>query len=99
MQYAADIEKPATAANHPNPPRLVFLSAPYRRIHAPLLQPINEVKDENRGWTIAVLIRELVKCQRGRGTRQGADRAWLSVCAALGASRRGGEPHAPYAIH
>ena len=60
-QWAAHVEKPAKAAKFPNPPRLVFLSAPYRRIHAPLLQLIKEVKEENPGRTIAVLIPELVK--------------------------------------
>jgi hypothetical protein len=61
QQWAMDVEKPAQAANYPNPPRLVFLSAPYRRIHAPLLKLIQEVKDENPDRTIAVLIPELVK--------------------------------------
>ena len=61
QQWAAHVEKPAKAAKFPNPPRLVFLSAPYRRIHAPLLQLIKEVKEENPGRTIAVLIPELVK--------------------------------------
>ena len=60
-QWAAHVEKPAKAAKFPNPPRLVFLSAPYRRIHAPLLQLIKEVKEENPDRTIAVLIPELVK--------------------------------------
>ena len=60
-QWAAHVEKPAKAAKFPNPPRLVFLSAPYRRIHAPLLQLIKEVKEENPGRTVAVLIPELVK--------------------------------------
>lgn len=61
QQWAVHVEKPAQAANYPNPPRLVFLSAPYRRIHAPLLKLIQEVKDENPDRTIAVLIPELVK--------------------------------------
>ena len=60
-QWAAHVEKPAKAAKFPNPPRLVFLSAPYRRIHAPLLQLIKEVKKENPDRTVAVLIPELVK--------------------------------------
>ena len=60
-QWAAHVEKPAKAAKFPNPPRLVFLSAPYRRIHAPLLQLIKEVKEENPDRTVAVLIPELVK--------------------------------------
>jgi amino acid transporter len=61
QQWAAHVEKPAKAANFLNPPRLVFLSAPYRRIHAPLLKLIKEIKEENPGRTIAVLIPELVK--------------------------------------
>ncbi len=60
-QWAAHVEKPAKAAKFPKPPRLVFLSAPYRRIHAPLLKLIKEVKEENPGRTVAVLIPELVK--------------------------------------
>ncbi len=60
-QWGVHVEKPAQAAKYPNPPRLVFLSAPYRRIHAPLLQLIKEVKEENSGRTVAVLIPELVK--------------------------------------
>jgi hypothetical protein len=60
-QWAAVVEKPALAAHYPNPPRLVFLSAPYRRIHAPLLKLIRELEEENPDRTIAVLIPELVK--------------------------------------
>jgi len=55
------VERPAKAAKFPNPPRLVFRSAPYRRIHVPLLKLIKEVKEENPGRTVAVLIPELVK--------------------------------------
>ena len=61
QQWAAHVEKPAKAAKFPNPPRLVFLSAPYRRIHVPLLKLIKEVKEENPDRTVAVLIPELVK--------------------------------------
>ena len=39
----------------------MFLNAPYRRIHTPLLQLIKRVKGENPERTIAVLIPELVK--------------------------------------
>lgn len=39
-QWSADVEKPALAANYPHPPQLVFMRAPYRRIHAPLLKLI-----------------------------------------------------------
>jgi amino acid transporter len=61
QQWTVHVEKPAKAAKYPNPPRLVFLSAPYRRIHAPLLQLIKEVKEENPDRTVAVLIPDLVK--------------------------------------
>jgi amino acid transporter len=61
QQWAAHVEKPAKAAKFPNPPQLVFLSAPYRRIHVPLLKLIKEVKEENPDRTVAVLIPELVK--------------------------------------
>jgi amino acid transporter len=60
-QWAKDVEKPAAAAQYPNPPKLVFLSAPYRRIHVPLLKLIKELEEENPDRTIAVLIPELVK--------------------------------------
>jgi len=60
-QWAVHVERPAKAAKFPNPPRLVFRSAPYRRIHVPLLKLIKEVKEENPGRTVAVLIPELVK--------------------------------------
>jgi amino acid transporter len=60
-QWDKDVAKPALAADYPNPPRLVFLSAPYRRIHAPLLKLIKEIEDKNPDRTIAVLIPELVK--------------------------------------
>ena len=60
-QWAKDVEKPAQAADYPNPPQLVFLSAPYRRIHAPLLKLIREIEDKNPDRTVAVLIPEVVK--------------------------------------
>jgi amino acid transporter len=60
-QWAKDVEKPAATAHYQNPPKLVFLSAPYRRIHVPLLKLIRELEDENPDRTIAVLIPELVK--------------------------------------
>jgi hypothetical protein len=55
------VEKPAAAAKYPNPPQLVFLSAPYRRIHAPLLKLIKELEDKYPERTIAVLIPEIFK--------------------------------------
>ena len=60
-QWSADVEKPALAANYPHPPQLFFMSAPYRRIHAPLLKLIRELEDQNPDRTIAVLIPEFVK--------------------------------------
>jgi amino acid transporter len=51
----------SAVANAEHPPQLVFLSAPFRRIHAPLLKLINELKEKNPDRTIAVLIPELVK--------------------------------------
>jgi amino acid transporter len=60
-QWARDVEDSAIAAGAANPPRLVFLSAPFRRIHAPLLKLINELEQKNPERTIAVMIPELVK--------------------------------------
>ena len=60
-QWAKDVEKPAAAAHYLNPPKLVFRSAPYRRIHVPLLKLIRELEDGNPDRTIAVLVPELVK--------------------------------------
>ena len=39
----------------------MFLSAPFRRIHAPLLKLINELEQKDPERTIAVMIPELVK--------------------------------------
>ncbi|MGH7248000.1 MAG: APC family permease, partial [Pseudomonadota bacterium] len=61
QQWADCVERPGRAAHVRNPPQLVFLSAPYRRIHAPLLKLIREIEDENPDRIIAVLIPELVK--------------------------------------
>jgi amino acid transporter len=55
------VNKPARAAHFSHPPQLEFLSAPYRRIHAPLLKLIKEIEEESPDRTIAVLIPELVK--------------------------------------
>jgi len=46
-------------------PQLVFLSAPYRRIHAPLLKLMKELAEKNPDRTIAVLIPELVRRPTG----------------------------------
>jgi amino acid transporter len=59
-QWARDVENSAVAAQASNPPRLVFLSAPFRRIHAPLLKLINDLEKKDPERTIAVMIPELV---------------------------------------
>jgi hypothetical protein len=61
-QWARDVEDSAAAAQAANPPRLVFLSAPFRRIHAPLLKLINELSQKDPERTIGVMIPEFVKC-------------------------------------
>jgi hypothetical protein len=60
-QWARDVEDSAVAAQAANPPRLVFLSAPFRRIHAPLLKLINDLQEKEPERTIAVMIPELVR--------------------------------------
>jgi hypothetical protein len=60
-QWIKDVENSAVAAQAKNPPRLVFLSAPFRRIHAPLLKLINELEQKDPNRTVAVMIPELVK--------------------------------------
>jgi amino acid transporter len=60
-KWANDVEKPSLAAHYPQPPRLIFLNAPYRRVHAPLLKLTKRLEEENPDRTIAVLIPELVK--------------------------------------
>jgi amino acid transporter len=59
-QWANKVEKPAADAKYPNPPQLVYLSAPYRRIHAPLLKLIKEIEAQNPDRSVAVLIPEIV---------------------------------------
>ncbi len=59
-QWARDVEDSAVAAQAANP-QLVFLSAPFRRIHAPLLKLINDLELKDPERTIAVMIPELVK--------------------------------------
>ena len=59
-QWVKAVEDSAVAkAAHP--PQLVFLSAPFRRVHAPLLKLLKELEEKNPDRTIAVLIPELVK--------------------------------------
>jgi len=61
QQWAAAVEAPAEADNDASPPQLLYLSAPYRRIHAPLLKLIKELEERHPDRTIAVLIPELIK--------------------------------------
>ncbi len=60
-QWEKDVEKSAVVAQSGRAPQLVFLSAPYRRIHAPLLKLIKELAEKYPDRTIAVLIPDLVK--------------------------------------
>ena len=60
-QWAKNVEDSAIAAGAAHPPRLVFLSAPFRRIHAPLLKLISDLEYKDPERTIAVLIPELVE--------------------------------------
>jgi hypothetical protein len=60
-QWAEDVEDAAVAAGAAHLPRLASLSAPYRRIRAPLLKLISDLQNKNPDRTIAVLIPELVK--------------------------------------
>jgi hypothetical protein len=60
-RWVEAVEKPARS-QHAKPPKLEFLSAPYRRIHAPFLKLLDELGKNNPDRTIAVLIPELVKC-------------------------------------
>lgn len=60
-QWAKGVEKSAAVAQGGRAPQLVFLSAPFRRIHAPLLKLLKELEDRNPDRTVAVLIPELVK--------------------------------------
>jgi amino acid transporter len=59
-KWARDVETPAREVGL-NPPRLMMLQAPYRRIHVPLLQFIERLQAERPARTVAVLIPEVVK--------------------------------------
>lgn len=61
-QWREDVERPARQAGL-KPPRLVLLQAPFRQIHAPLLQLVRSVEREHPGRLVAVLIPEVVKCR------------------------------------
>src|SRR5581483_11220093 len=60
-QWTKDVDKSAVAKKVANPPKLVFLSAPFRRIHAPLLKLLKDLHEKEPDRNIAVLIPELVK--------------------------------------
>jgi hypothetical protein len=60
-QWAKNVEDSAVAAHAAKPPRLVFLSVPFRRIHAPLLKLVNDLTEKDPERTIAVMIPEFVK--------------------------------------
>ena len=59
-KWATDVEAPARALGL-RPPHLVTLQAPYRRIHVPLLQFVEQTQVEHPSRTIAVLIPEVMK--------------------------------------
>jgi amino acid transporter len=59
-KWSRDVEQPARDIGL-RPPRLMVLQAPYRRIHVPLLQLIEQLEAEHPSRTIAVLIPEIVK--------------------------------------
>jgi amino acid transporter len=61
QRWADDVEKPLLAAHHPRPPQLIFLSAPYRRLRAPLLKLTRKLEEDYLNRTIAVLIPQLVR--------------------------------------
>jgi hypothetical protein len=60
-KWANQVERPAVVAHCPQPPRLIFLNAPHRRVHAPLLKLTRKLEEDHPNRTIAVLIPELVK--------------------------------------
>ncbi len=59
-QWAKDVDRPAKEAGF-RPPKLVFLQAPFRRAHAPLLKLIEQTRAEHPNRQIAVVIPEVVK--------------------------------------
>lgn len=59
-QWRIDVEEPV-AARGLNPPRLLFVSAPFRQMHEPLLQLTEKLDAETPGRSVAVLIPETVK--------------------------------------
>ena len=59
-QWAKDVDRPAKAAGF-RLPKLVFLQAPFRRVHVPLLKLIEETQRQHPDRAIAVVIPEVVK--------------------------------------
>ena len=59
-QWEQYVEKPISDAGLPQP-RLMVLASPYRRLFTPLFTYISQLKDENPGRIIAVIIPELVE--------------------------------------
>ena len=60
MQWAQYVEEPVANAGLPQP-RLMLLLSPYRRLFNPLLNFINQLKEEHPTRLIAVIIPELVE--------------------------------------
>lgn len=60
-RWAKEVDKSAVVKQTGRKPELVLLSAPFRRIHAPLLKLIKELTERNPDRTVAVLIPEVVK--------------------------------------
>jgi amino acid transporter len=58
--WRRQVEEPAERAGA-EPPRLVLLPAPYRRVEGPLLKLIQETEQRHRARLVAVLIPEMVK--------------------------------------
>ncbi|MFZ3311425.1 MAG: APC family permease [Xanthobacteraceae bacterium] len=60
-RWTKEVDKSAVVERTGRKPGLVFLSAPFRRIHAPLLKLIKELTEKHPDRSVAVLIPELVK--------------------------------------
>ena len=60
-RWSKDVEKSEVVAESGRVPQLVFLSAPFRRIHAPLLKLIKDLTEKHPDRSVVVLIPELVK--------------------------------------
>lgn len=60
QQWIREVEVPARSAGF-KAPRLINLPAPYRRIHVPLLELVEQLKREHPARTVAVLIPDIVK--------------------------------------